>query len=198
MTEVQTTTETNRDRVRRLLIEPLARRGFRFAKGTPPEEQTKRLNDLADSMGYLSDESLRVLEQCMRAKGQGSSRCFWPDLASFEGYAEAREPRPLGELPGVLRWFRSAAGAEALLGNRLVAEYEFWTARKRPPVSDRERAAVARRAVDHASKAERVRDRINRGLTPFEGDAEWLQWFDQTEAKVRGYLAAQDGNGGAE
>ncbi|MCA0945870.1 hypothetical protein LCM08_13200 [Salipiger pacificus] len=194
-TEQTTTTETNRDRVRRLLIAPLQARGFRFPKGTEQSEQVKRLDAIADSMGYLGDESLRVLEQCMRAKGQGSARCFWPELASFEGYAEAREPRPLGELPTVLRWFRSVAGREALAGNRLVAEYQFWTEKKRPPTSYREKAAVTRRASEHASKVERVRDRISRGLLPFDGDGEWLAWYDETEAKVRGYVdAAQDGD----
>jgi len=198
MTEVQTTTETGRDRIRRLLLDPLAARGFRFPKGTPPEEQTKRLNDIAASMAYLSDESLRRLEQGMRAKGQGSAKCFWPDLATFDGYAEVCEPRPLSQMRALVRWFRSVAGTQALHANRLVAEYEFWTEKKRPPRSHIERQMIDRNAADYASKAERVRDRIRRGLSPFEGDGEWLEWFEQTEAMVRDLLVERDDEGGAE
>ena len=190
----QTQTETKRDRVRRLLIQPLADRGFRFKAGTPAERQRELLDQLADDMAYLSDESLQVLEQCMRAKGEGTSRCFWPSLATFDGFAQAREPRPLGELPAVLRWFASAAGRAALDGDRLVAEYLFWQRHRRPPVRQLEQQAVAEEAARINRQAEAIRDRRDRGGAPTSDDLAWLAWHDDLLARVRSYLRAVEGD----
>ena len=59
MTEEQTTTETNRDRVRRLFINPMIELGFRFPHRTPEDIVRKRLDRMADDLGYLTDENLR-------------------------------------------------------------------------------------------------------------------------------------------
>lgn len=191
--EGQDKKEANRERVRRLLIDPLASRGFRFAKGTPEEEQRKQLDGLADLVGYMTDSGLMVLEESLRTKGEGSQRCFWPSHASIGGLAEAFEARPLEELPGLLRWFASEAGRLALADERLVAEYLFWKSKKRPPVLMQDRKLVSDHAAEMRSKAERIRDRISRGVAPLFDDGEWLAWFDKTEAKVRGYLAHHHG-----
>ena len=191
--EGQDRKEANRERVRRLVIEPLAARGFRFAKGVADEDQRKALDGLADLIGYMSDGGLRVLEESLRTKGEGSQRCFWPSHATIGGLAEAFESRPLDELPGLLRWFASEAGRLALADERLVAEYLFWKSKKRPPVSPQDRKLVADHAAEMRSKAERIRDRISRGVAPLFDDGEWLAWFDKTEAKVKGYLAQHQG-----
>lgn len=191
--EGQDRKEANRERVRRLVIEPLVSRGFRFAKGVSDEDQRKALDGLADLIGYMTDSGLQVLEESLRTKGEGSQRCFWPSYATVGGLAEAFESRPLDELPGLLRWFASEAGRLALADERLVAEYLFWKTKKRPPVSPQDRKMVADHAAKMRSKAERIRDRISRGVAPLFDDGEWLAWFDKTEAKVKGYLAQDQG-----
>ena len=191
--EGQEKKEANRERVRRMVIEPLTMRGFRFAKGTSDEDQRKQLDGLADLIGYMTDGGLRALEECLRTKGEGAQRCFWPSYATIGGLAEAFEARPLEELPGLLRWFASEAGRLALADERLVAEYLFWKSKKRPPVSPQDRKIVADHAVEMRSKAERIRDRISRGVAPLFDDGEWLAWFDKTEAKVRAYLSEHQG-----
>ncbi|WP_146592334.1 hypothetical protein [Puniceibacterium confluentis] len=190
MTDQTDQTETKRDRVRRLVIEPLTGRGFRFPRVMPEADQRKALDALADALTYMSDEGLRRVSEALRTKGEGSAKCFWPCLATVEGFAEVCERRPLSELPALLRWFASAAGHEALIGDRLVAEYLFWQDRKRPPVHPRDREIVARRAVEMASKAERIRDRIGRGLQPFDDDGEWLRWYEHLGKRVNGYVSA--------
>ena len=58
--------ETNRARVRRLFIDPLVKEGMRFKHHTSAEDQRRKLDQMADDLGYLSDESLRVMAACMR------------------------------------------------------------------------------------------------------------------------------------
>jgi hypothetical protein len=108
--------------------------------------------------------------------------------------AESFEPRPLEELPALVRWFASSAGREAVLGGRLVAEYEFWRKFKRPPVRPGDGARVAARAKEWASKAERVEDRMQRGFEPFHGDGEWLAWYRATERRAQALLSGKVGD----
>ncbi|WP_300009721.1 hypothetical protein [uncultured Roseobacter sp.] len=182
--------ETKRDRVRRLLIAPLAEDGMRFKHGTPQDRQKHQLDRLADDLGYMTDAGLLALRDWMRSHGDGSNRCFWPATVAVISTAECFEPRPLEELPALRRWFASAAGRAALEGNRLVAEYEFWRKFKRPPVQPRDKEAVARRAAEWATKAERVRDRVARGLSPLHDDAAWLDWYNSVTERAQALVAA--------
>ncbi len=187
---VETHQEGNRARVRRLFIEPLTRDGMRFKHGTPTEEQRRRLDQMADDLGYLSDESLAVLAACMVSKGEGVNRVFWPSRVSILGFAEAREPRPLEEVPGLRSWFISAAGRTAAgIPGRLVAEFGFWKRRKRPPLGDREWDAVNRNAADYARRVELTRDRLARGVQVDATDTSWLAHYEQTEATLLGWIA---------
>lgn len=176
--------ETGRDRVRRLLIGPLQEAGFRFRKGTVEDKAQADLDRIADSLGYLSDRALDVLRASLLTKGEGAARCFWPAYATIVGLAEAFEPRPLEEVPEIARWFRSAAGREAMATDRLAAEFAFWEKLKRPPVSIQDKQRVGQRAAEWRDRALRIRDRVNRGIDPFPGDAEWLAWYDALTARA--------------
>lgn len=182
--------EANRARVRRLFIEPLVRDGMRFKHGTPDEDQRRRLDQMADDLGYLSDDSLSVLAACMVSKGEGSNRVFWPSRVSILSFAEAREPRPIEEVPGLRSWFISAAGRTAAgIPGRLVAEFGFWRRHKRPPLGDREWEAVNRNAAGYARRVELTRDRQARGVQVDATDQNWLARYDMTDAMLRGWLA---------
>jgi len=188
-TAPEPTPETKRDRVRRLLIGPLRENGFRFKHGTAPEAQQKALDRIADDLGYMSDRHLSVLAASLATKGEGSSRNFWPGYATIIGLAEAFQPRPLEGWPALVSWFGSAAGAQALAGNRLLAEFQFFQQKKRPPLSDQDRNAIAARAEDHQRQFELITDRERRGVMR-DGDQRWLDWYERelacVEALVRG------------
>lgn len=182
--------EANRARVRRLFIEPLVRDGMRFKHGTSDEDQRRRLDQMADDLGYLSDDSLSVLAACMVSKGEGSNRVFWPSRVSILSFAEAREPRPMEDVPGLRSWFISAAGRTAAgIPGRLIAEFSFWKRHKRPPLGDREWEAVNRNAAGFSRRVELIRDRMARGVRVDEVDAQWLGRYEQTEAMLRAWLA---------
>jgi hypothetical protein len=162
MTEEQTTTETNRDRVRRLFINPMIELGFRFPHRTPEDTVRKRLDRMADDLGYLTDENLRRVQVSMRDKGEGSARCFWPPRATIIAYAQVAQPRPIEDLPELAGWFGSVAGRAALTEGRLVAEYRFWLPKHRPPLSDQEKRRVAELARQDEERVMRIRDRATR------------------------------------
>jgi hypothetical protein len=185
--------ETKRDRVRRLLIDPLKADGFRFAKGVTAEDAMTRLDRLADDLAYLKDDGLIALRFSLRTKGEGAARCFWPTPATVLGLAESFQRRPLDELPALLRWFASAAGGAALLGDRLVAEYWFWTMHKRPPVKPLDKRVVSEKAEDWRRRVELAKDRIARGHSIPDDDAQWLEWYQSKVAYVEGLVGNQSG-----
>ncbi|MCF7725763.1 hypothetical protein [Sulfitobacter sp. M22] len=186
-------TETKRDRVRRLLIDPLKADGFRFARGVTADDAKTRLDRLADDLAYLKDDGLVALRISLRTKGEGTARCFWPAPATVLGLAESFQRRPLDELPQLLRWFASAAGGAALLGDRLVAEYWFWTMHKRPPVKPMDKKIVAQKAEDWRRRVELAQDRIARGHSIPDDDAQWLEWYKGKVDYVEGLVGNQSG-----
>lgn len=180
------TAESKRARVRRLVIDPLIADGFRKRQRDSDEAHQHFLDRLADSVAYMSDNGLRGLRLCLATKGEGSARHFWPCFATVIGFAESFERRPLEELPELLRWFASKAGPEALKAGRHVAEYEFWKKYKRPPVGRDDARRVAEVAAKWQSKAERVRQEIERlGNARWPDDRQWLDWYEAQGAYVR-------------
>jgi hypothetical protein len=186
--------ETKRGRVRRLLIDPLEAEGFRFPHRTDAEASKKFLNRVADGMAYMSDHGLSVLRAALRTKGEGSSRCFWPSYITIDGLAEHIEHRPLDQIPGLLSWFVSRAGQEAIEADRLVSEFKFWTDNKRPPMSEYEKKFVADRAAEWNQKARSTRDRISRGMQPLFDNGEWLERYEARRAEIESMI---DGHKGA-
>lgn len=172
--------ETKRGRVRSALMTL----GFRHPKGVSPEDGKRRLDRICDDLAYLSDESLRRVVGALRTKGEGASRCFWPERATFLAYAEIAQPRALEDAPGVASWFASAAGDAALSDGRLVAEFHFWERAKRPPLSNGERMVVER-------EADEMRSRLRRAeVAPVLDDAQWLAWYRAMEARALALVEA--------
>lgn len=184
-----TTEETGRGRVRRMLLDPMADMGFRHRRGTDPDKARDALDRIADDLAYMSDTGLARMLDCLRTKGEGADRNFWPSRATILGYAEFAERRPLEELPNLLSWFASAAGREALNAGRHVAEYEYWTARKAPPLGPADRARVAQVAGDYARRLELARDRIARGVPIHDDEAAFVTWYEARDAHVRDLIA---------
>lgn len=178
-------TETKRDRVRRLLIQPMLELGWRKPGGVSAEAHRAMLDRLADDLAYMSDEAFARLREMLRGRGDGKGRDAWPPLARLVAYAEMAQPRPIAELPAMLRWFRSAAGPEAEAAGRLVEEYGYWQRHKHPPVGWAARRLVTEEAERNARRAELVADQLARGVTPAPGEHEWLLWHAARLAEVR-------------
>lgn len=184
-------TESKRDRVRRLLLDPLADHGFRFKRGVTEDDARTKLAQIADDLAYMSDAGLKAMFQSMRLKGEGSSRDFWPSRAAFLGLAEALEKSPLEEAPALLRWFASVEGPKALQGQTHVAQYLFWSKHKRPPVSVHDWRSVREHADRMADRAMRVKDKMDRGVEVWPDDEAWYRRYTDLDALVRGYVEDQ-------
>ncbi|MEP0961111.1 MAG: hypothetical protein ABJQ70_02610 [Roseobacter sp.] len=165
---------------------------MRFKKGTSEEAQRRFLDRLAEDLSYMSDAGLLAVRAWVAVHGEGTARCFWPAHVSIVGVAESYEPRPLEELPALVRWFKSKAGESALSEGRLVAEYEFWRKFKRPPVSSQDRGRVQERASEWSGKSARIEERIQRGLSPLHDDGAWLAWYRKTEKAALALVCMND------
>lgn len=184
-------TESKRDRVRRLLLDPLADHGFRFKRGVTDDDAKSKLAQIADDLAYMSDAGLKAMFQSMRLKGEGSSRDFWPSRAAFLGLAEALEKSPLEEAPALLRWFASVEGPKALQAKTHLAQYLFWSKNKRPPVSVHDWRSVREHADQMADRAMRVQDKLDRGVAPYPDDEAWHRRYLDLDSRVRGYVQDQ-------
>lgn len=178
-------TEGKRDRVRRLLIGPMQDLGFRKPGDVSAEKHRAHLDRMADELAYMSEEGFARLREALRCQGRGKRRDAWPPLACVFSLAQLAEPRPLDELPALRRWFASEAGRAAEAAGRLVEEYEFWCARRRPPVRDSEWAGVKDRARDNARRLDLALDRIDRGVDPGPGERDWADDYQERKARVR-------------
>ncbi|MEM9845002.1 MAG: hypothetical protein AAF965_09405 [Pseudomonadota bacterium] len=167
--------ESKRGRVRRLLIDPLTQFGFRRSAKIPADKHEKTLTAMIDDLTYMADPSLNVLAEMLRGQGQGKARDVWPSRATVVGFAELIEPRPIEELPALLRWFKSVEGPKARDAGTLVETWMYFQKHKRPPFN--QRMAVERAAEDNRRELSLKRDRIKRGVAQ-DGDADWVQRYE--------------------
>lgn len=189
MAEKELAQESKRDRVRRLLIDPLKRDGMRYKADVSKEDQRKRLDQMADDVAHMSDQNLIRLFLCLRTKGEGSSKCFWPSRVTVLAYAEVAQPRPLADDPRLRSWFASQAGrAAASVPGRLLAEFEFWTSHKHPPFSPAHQRLIAPRADEIARRADRISEREGRGAMVNSDDAAWMDRYRVTLSMLQGWI----------
>lgn len=187
--------ETKRDRVRRLLIAPLAEWGFRKPGDVCAERHARFLDGLADGMAYMTDEQLVTLREFLRTKGEGKDRRGWPRLATITPLAEQIAPRPIEEIPAIASWFGSVEGPKAIEEGTLVAQFLFLTKFKRPPLTDGDWRAVRDRARGLSSDYGVRADRERRGVAS-EDDRQFLAWYRANEARAMA-LVTREGAGGA-
>ena len=152
--------ESNRARVRRLLIEPLAMRHPRGREDAGREV----LDAIADELAYIPDAKLEVLARMLAPQGQGAARNFYPDRATFLGFAHLVAPRPLTDDPKLLGWFASVEGPKMIAEGTLVETWSFFERNRRPPFDDRSRRLVAEQAAEHKRRVLLVDERIERGV----------------------------------
>ena len=181
-----------RARVRVLLIDPLDGLGFRRKASATVAEHQAAMESLADNLAYMSDTGLRALSEMLRTKGEGAARNIWPASATIYALAELIERRPIEELPGCLRWFRSVEGPRALAAGTLVETWSYFHRMKRPPVHmGRE---LAQRAAENRRRLQIIDERSVAGVATVE-EIEWARGYRDRlaycEALVRGAGDAQ-------
>ena len=165
MDDAHKPTEANRDRVRRLLFVPL---GFRHPAKLTEADGRARLDQIADELGYMTDDALAALARMLRVHGQGSARNWWPDRATFVGFAHLVQPLPLEQDPKLLSWFASVEGQRMVQDGTLVETYRYLQDRRVPPATPEARRLVATRAAEaqRAVKITREKQAAGYGVSP--------------------------------
>jgi hypothetical protein len=168
--------ETKRDRVRRLLIQPLTEKGFKKPGNVKADGHRVVLDKLADDLAYMSDHSLHVLHDMLKSKGQGRDHDVWPARATVLFLAEHIQPRPVEELPGLLRWFKSVEGPKAAREGTLVETWAYFRKYKRPPIHAQRQ--ILEEAQSNRRKLELSRDRMRRNVARPE-DVEFVERYQK-------------------
>jgi hypothetical protein len=184
-----------RARVRALLIDPLEALGLRRKANVTLAEHHIAMDRLADNLAYLSDTGLRALCEMLRTKGEGAARNIWPASATIYALAELIERRPIEELPGCLRWFRSVEGPRAMAAGTLVETWSFFHRMKRPPVHQARQ--LAERAAENRRKLQIIAERAAAGVATDE-ELAWAQGYRDRLAYCEGLVrSAREGEGAA-
>ncbi len=165
---------SNRDRVRKMLFEPL---GFRCAKKSEQADQAAAQSKLADELAYLEDWELDALRAMVEPLGQGKARDIWPEVSTFRGFAQIVRPRPLVELPSLRRWFASREGPRAMQDGFLVETADFFERRRKPPVEHGEILIVVEWARQNSRRLERIADREKNGWSISDEDRAWRRRY---------------------
>lgn len=179
--------ESKRGRVRRLLTDRLNDLGFRRHGNVRVADHELTLIKIIDALTYMSDQSLNVLFDMLKSKGQGRDRDVWPSRATFLGYAELVEPQAIEALPSLIRWFRSVEGPKALRDGTLVETWMYFKTHKKPPVSAR--LQIADNAKNNARKLELYREKIQGGRASPE-EINWVERYGKRLAYCKGLLPA--------
>jgi len=112
----------------------------------------------------VPDEKLEVLARMLAPHGQGAAKNFYPDRATFLGFAHLVAPRPLTDDPKLLGWFASVEGPKMIAEGTLVETWSFFERHRRPPFDDRSRRLVAEQAAENKRRVLLIDERVDRGV----------------------------------
>lgn len=187
--DVPPPSETNRDRVRRLLFAPL---GFRFPKAMTEADGRAQLDRIADELAYLSDWHLGALARMLRPHGQGSARNFWPDRATFIAFAHICQPLPLAQDPKLVSWFASVEGQRMVQEGTLVETWDWFERHRVPPYKPEHRRLVATQAAENARRLLLVeeRERLGHEVTP--DNLAWARHYRAERDRLAAMVASSD------
>lgn len=180
--------KNNRDRVRELLFDKLA---FRHPRGTEPAKGQKFLDGIADEMSHLTASHLGALARMLVVHGAGSSRNFWPDRATFIGFAHVVCPRPLTADPKLLSWFGSVEGPKAIENGTLVETYRYFEQKRIPPVSEQAARLVRERSAENQGRVNRIKERIARGGHVGTDNMQWFGWYNDLHDRLLALVEAE-------
>lgn len=180
--------EAKRAKVRRLLLEPL---GFRFRQGVDEAARRQFLDGIADDLGYMAEDRLAALADMLRTRGEGAARNLWPDRATFLGFAEVAQPRPIEELPALLSWFGSVEGPRAQAAGELVEVWDYICRRKAPPFTAPARNLVAEAAREANRRLNIIAERRAAGLGSAPHELEWERWYLARRADCEAIVARE-------
>lgn len=161
--------ETNRDRVRRLLWQPLEALGLKRPRRMTLGALEAMQIDLADKLAWMSDDGLDLLADTVERLAGGPLKDEWPSAATVMNFARRIEPQREPEPRIVRSWMGSAAGRAAWNsdhehGPDLAVELLAHLRRRRLPPTEFDMTTLRQRAADVARDVRLARGRVQRGV----------------------------------
>lgn len=189
--EAQEGQKARRDRVRRVLIEPLLDMGLRKPKARSAEDQAAFLARVERRLAYLGEGHLATLVEVVARNGDGAQHNVWPAEASIVAWAAILEPPPdedsrlvrsyLGSAAGVRAWGEAPAVAVAL--RRYLREHG------RPP-RECDWAGIREQARRWVAEMQRIDERRREGSMTAE-EAQRAELWEATLDRVRSAVYAK-------
>lgn len=183
-------TISNRERVRRVLIQPLCDWGMVRASRVTLADHDAMLARLVDGLAYMTDANLRGLLEVVTRHAGGPERKCWPAEITVRAWASKLQPRPWRENAYVHSVMRSAMGRNA---RALGYHVELFLLAKDigPPPSRYQLNKLLDRSKDAQRKRERVEAQVARGTAVLD-DVRWLEWYVAAEAACLSIIDDQD------
>ena len=193
-TEEHETQRVRRERVRRLLIDPLVARGLRKRKGVSAEDHALFLERVERRLAYLPEHHLATLVEVLERNADGANRTCWPGEASIVAWAAGLMPPPDANSRLVRSFLASAAGLRAWEEDPAVAVALWVYLRQfgRPPLEG-DWPGLRVQAREWLGKRARAVEARDAGRIGAE-QAGWLEASDALLDRVRGLVFAKAEN----
>lgn len=165
-------------RVRDLLIDPLKQRGLAKPGTLNKADFEQMLDGLCQRMAYLTDASLRALEEVCASNPGGAGKDRFPIANDILKWAAEIQPPGDDASPLIRAVFGHALGQEALDGGWGPELLEELRRNRRWPGSYAV-SQVRQRAHEAVRRMDRLREELYRGaeLSPDDG-----RWYDRRRA----------------
>lgn len=190
--EMSETQKDRRERVRKLLVEPLQAQGMRKPRSRAAEDHQDFLDRLERRLAYLGADHLEALAEVVLRNAEGASRNVWPAEASIVNWAAVLEPPPDRDSRLVQSYLASAAGQRAWDEAPSVAVALRRHLRKagRPP-QEFDWIAIRRQAETWESEMARIREQVAEGSASSE-QRERLDAWERMQDRVRSLVFSQE------
>lgn len=179
--------ETGRERVRRVLINPLLRQGMRKQTRMSEPDYSDMLVRLSEKLSHLGEADLRGLVPWVTRFAKGKERNQWPDEVGIVAQGYALQPPPPRKNEFVISVLRSRAGARARDMGYLPELY-MAIAQFGPPFSKYSIDRMEREAAENRAELGRVSKLIDRG-TATQERRQWMKWYLDHEAAALEIMA---------
>ncbi|HGG04784.1 MAG TPA: hypothetical protein ENK28_04945 [Aliiroseovarius sp.] len=183
--------QSNRARVRQLLIKPLQETGLvRQDRGkgrVSAAAHDALLEKMQARLGWMDDNGLRALRAVLVSLASGPALNYWPKWATIWNHATRLRPPPEAENTIMTSWLHSCEGPRLRAAGTLVETYLFLRDKSRPP-SDWEVKQIRSQASDNAVKRARVIRQIDEGNVS-DDDRNWFDWYNRALAHCETIVA---------
>jgi len=182
--------ETKRDRVRRLLINPLEATGMRKQARMKEADHAEMLVRLADRIAYLPDLHLKGLVVWCTRNAKGKEGNQWPDEVSIIRQAMFLQSPPPRSCSYVVSVLRSQAGRNARVMGYLTELY-MAASKYGPPFSKLSLERLADQARENTKEVGRVQRAIDRGDAT-QDRRQWLSWYLRHQSEALSIINADE------